>query len=82
MRGTLPVGVAFHQKHNKYQATIHKDGKTTHIGYFNSPEEAFIAYKKEKESYIKQLAKEYYESGAITRRVFDALMRYEVEITD
>ncbi len=81
-RGILPVGVSFHKGHKKFQATIHKDGKTKHIGYFNSPEEAFRAYKFEKESYIKKLAQEYHDAGLITNRVYDALTKHEIEITD
>lgn len=81
-RGDLPVGVSYHAGHKKYQATLHKDGKTVYIGYFNNIEDAFLAYKKAKETYIKKLAAEYYDRGEITHRVYDALMRYEVEITD
>lgn len=36
----------------------------------------------EKEKYIKDVAQEYYDKGDITKRVYDALMKYEVEITD
>lgn len=52
------------------------------VGSFLTPEEAFVAYKNAKESYIKRVADEYYSDGRITKRVYDALMRYEVEITD
>jgi hypothetical protein len=53
-----------------------------HIGYFKTPYDAFCAYKKEKESYIKEVAKEYYDKGAIGKNVYDALMNYKIEITD
>lgn len=39
-------------------------------------------HKAAKEAYIKQMAQEYYDKGEITKRAYDALMRYEVEITD
>ena len=45
-------------------------------------EQSFAAYKAAKEAYIKQVAQEYYDKAEITKRVYDALMRYEVEITD
>ena len=48
----------------------------------NSPEEAFLLYKKEKENYIKQIANEQYNIGNITKRCYDAMINYEVEITD
>lgn len=41
-----------------------------------------MSYKHEKEAYIKQLAAKYYSDGKITKRVYDALMMYQVEITD
>ena len=71
-------------KWESFFSTLNKDGKKirVHIGYFNSPQEAFIAYKQEKEAYIKQLAQEYYDNNEITERVYNALMNYKVEITD
>ena len=43
---------------------------------------AFLAYKKAKESYIKQVAKEEYDKGNITKTCYEAMINYEVEITD
>ena len=57
-------------------------GKKVRVGLFPTIESAFNAYKESKESYIKKIAQEYYDRGEITERVYDALMRYEVEITD
>ena len=39
-------------------------------------------YKQEKEAYIKEVADEYYSKGLITKRVYDALYNWTVEITD
>ena len=78
-RGELPIGV--HKQHKKYSAKLGGVDKYF-LGTFDTPEEAFFAYKAAKETYIKQVAQEYYESGKITKRVYDALMKYEVEITD
>ena len=71
-------------KWESFFSALNKDGKKTrvHIGYFDSPQESFAAYKQEKEAYIKQLAQEYYDNNEITERVYKALMNYEVEITD
>lgn len=77
----LPVGVSFDTRCNKYYSQF-RGRHQTWLGYFATPEEAFQAYKTAKEAYIKEVANEYYSDGRITKRVYDALMRYEVEITD
>ena len=56
--------------------------KRIHLGYFNSPQEAFAVYKLAKESYIKEVAQKYYDNGEITKRVYDALMNFTVNIDD
>lgn len=81
-RGEYPIGVTYRTKLRKYYAQINKNGKRKHIGYYDTIEEAFAAYKQAKEAHIKEVAKSYYDKGLITKRVYDALMRYEVEITD
>ena len=75
------------KKGNKWESffsALDKDGKKkrVHIGYFDSPQESFAAYKQEKEAYIKELAQEYYDNNEITEKVYNALMNYKVEITD
>lgn len=81
-RGELPIGVTYNKRTRKYMASYHKGDRSIHLGSFETPEEAFAAYKQDKESFIKQVANEYYGRGEVTKRVYDALMRYEVEITD
>lgn len=81
-RGGLPVGVCASESGLRYKASYDRDGKSTLIGYYDSAEEAFLAYKKAKEAYIKDVAQEYFEKGIITKLVRDALFRYEIEITD
>lgn len=83
IRGDLPIGVAYYRADNsKYEAVMSKDNHIVHLGVRNSPEEAFLLYKKEKENYIKQIANEQYNIGNITKRCYDAMINYEVEITD
>lgn len=79
-RGSLPIGVSF--KSGKFYAAISVKGTTRKIGHYDTPELAFMAYKSAKEAYIKEIATDYFSRGEITKRVYDALMRYEVEITD
>ena len=38
--------------------------------------------KRRKNIVVKELAEKYFQEGKITKRVYDALMKYEVEITD
>lgn len=78
-RGPYPIGVT-KLKNGKYQARIGERRKT--IGTFISQEEAFNAYKDVKERHIKSIAEKYVQEGKITKKVYDALMKYEVEITD
>ena len=82
-RGSYPVGVYFKKQMNKYCAHISNNKlKQKHLGYFNTPEEAFQAYKSAKESYIKQIAQEEYDKGNITKQCYEAMMCYQVEIDD
>jgi len=84
-RGNLPIGVYVKYrglKKVKYGVSISLTGKRGYAGYYDTPEEAFAAYKQAKESHIKEVAQKYFDDGKITKRVYDALMKYEVEITD
>ncbi|WP_278467981.1 hypothetical protein [Veillonella parvula] len=49
-------------------------------GLHNTPEEAFNVYKKAKENNIKLVA-DYYKDQ-IPSKLYEAMYRYEVEITD
>lgn len=85
-RGDLPIGVTYHKATQKYRAEISKyhNGKniSEHIGLYDTIEEAFRAYKKAKESYIKKVAEEEYINNNITKQCYEAMMNYQVEITD
>ena len=73
-RGLLPIGVT--QKRNKFQSAC----KEKHLGTFDTPELAFIAYKTFKEAHIKELAEKYKDT--IDHRAYQALLKYEVSIDD
>lgn len=79
-RGEYPVGVSFHKATNKYIAKYKTEGKSKYIGLFETPEDAFTAYKKAKEFEIKRLADKY--KNNIQPDVYEALINYKVEITD
>lgn len=82
-RGELPIGVA--KNHDRYMVKFSnpiKNNAQYYVGTYNTPNEAFDVYKFEKENVIKQVAKEEYSKGNITKRCYDAMMNYKVEITD
>lgn len=74
----LPLGVCWRK--GKYVAQFSPQKKNGYLGRFDTAEEAFNAYKTARETYIKNLATSLYLNGEITKRVFDALMRYELEV--
>lgn len=81
IRGDLPIGVDCDKRRNKYRARCKiGNNKTKYLGYYNTPEEAFQAYKEFKEAYIKEVADEY--KNVIPKRLYDAMYIWEVEITD
>lgn len=79
IRGELPVGVK-RTKNNRFAASLSKLDKIIRIGTFDTSEEAFEAYKQAKEQYIKEVADEYKDK--IPKKLYNAMYRWEVEITD
>ena len=77
-RGDLPIGV--HRDKGRFRALCHSDALHRHVGYFNTPELAFQAYKQAKEAFIKRQAEKW--KNFIDPRAYEALMCYEVLITD
>ena len=88
-KNNLPVGVEMvtrgKHKNAKFIARCGNkalSNNAIHLGTYNTIEEAFSSYKKAKEERIKQVAQEEYNKGNITKQCYDAMMNYEVEITD
>ena len=77
-RGEYPLGVYFHKASGKFKAQCAVNGKRQHLGYFNTPQEAFNAYKPFKENLCKQLALKWQHE--IDPRLFNAMMKWEVKI--
>lgn len=75
----LPVGVKY-AKGNKFSAYINTNHKDKYLGCYSTPKEAFQAYKKAKEAWIKEVANKWKDK--LAPNVYEALMKYEVEITD
>ena len=55
-------------------------GMKEHLGSFKTEIEAFKAYKIAKESFVKEQANKWKDE--IDERAYEALMNYQVEITD
>jgi len=70
----LPQGVS--TKGRRFAARVSSPNGRVHLGTYDTPEEAFEAYKEAKEAYIQGLAEEY--KGRIREDVYEALMNFEV----
>lgn len=80
-RGEHPVGCHVAVGGKKYLVHITDDKKTrTYLGGFATAIEAFSVYKNAKEKIIKRTANEW--KDRIDERVYQALINYQVEITD
>lgn len=85
IRGDTPIGVYRYEYNGniKYEVSIKKKNKKYHFGSYDTPEEAFMIYKKEKEKYIKQVADEYKTLYSnFPQKVYDALYNYSYDIDD
>ena len=81
MRCKYLIGVYWNKKASAFVARVNKNkGKREYLGLFKTEIEAFNAYKKAKEAFVKEQADEW--KGKIDDRAYEALMNYTVEITD
>ena len=80
-RGAYLIGVYWHKTNKAFMAQVSKSkGKQKFLGYFKTEIEAFNAYKVAKEAFVKEQANKW--KSHIDERVYNALMNYQVEITD
>ena len=81
LRGENLIGVSWSKTNKAFVAMVNKNkGKSEHLGYFKTEIEAFKAYKEAKEAFIKEQANKW--KSQIDPRAYNALMNYQVEITD
>lgn len=73
----LPLGVI--REGRGFRAECKTDGKP-YLGCYSTAEEAFMVYKKTKEQYIKQVAKEYEDK--IPHELYEAMISYTVCLED
>jgi len=82
-RGNCPIGVFYNKKTSNFKAQICIGFKSRiGLGTFKTKEDAFVCYKNVKENYIKKTAIDYYSTGKISLKAYNALYNYIVEITD
>ena len=83
-RGDCPIGVSYRKQSKKYEAKCHINGKKISLGYYNTIEQAFNAYKQAKENEIKRIANDCVSKGYMTKdsRLYKAMINYQVKITD
>lgn len=79
-RSDFTIGVMQHR--NKYRGHVSINGKQLNMPVRRTIEEAFADYKAIKEDNIRRIAQMEYKEGNITKKCYDAMMSYEVEITD
>lgn len=79
-RGKYPIGVVFNKTEKKFTAAIRLYGQRKPLGYFNNADDAFLAYKTAKESYIKSEAERF--KHEINEDVYQALKNWEVSKYD
>ena len=80
-RGNHLIGVYWDKTNKAFRARVNKNkGCSEHLGYFKTEIEAFKAYKKTKEAFVKEQANKW--KSQIDERAYEALMNYEVNIDD
>lgn len=79
-RGDQPIGVSLIKGTSRYRAQLSVNGEQIHLGRFGSAEDAFNCYKKAKEDRIIQVANKF--KSIISKEVYNALIRWKVDIND
>ena len=78
-RGNLPIGVT--KRGKRFASRLSKGfGNRVFLGSFKTETEAFLAYKKAKELYLKELAEKY--RNKVCNKTYLALINYEVDVDD
>lgn len=72
----LPTGVTYSEKTGKFIPILSIDNKTKKLGFFDTPEEAFLMYKKHKEAEIVHIADVY--KDVIPDKLYQAMIEWDV----
>ena len=78
-RNDLPLGVRYDSRMKMYYGEIRPYGhdEVVRLSYWDTPEEAFEEYKRHKQADILVMADKY--KNKVPKKVYDALVRYEVK---
>ena len=82
-QNNLPVGVDIAYRYNGtsyFRSQSVENGRPICLGGFETAEEAFYVYKQHKEMLAVKLAEKW--KGKIDNRAHEALLNYQVDITD
>jgi uncharacterized lipoprotein YmbA len=79
VRGDTPLGVYITDS-GRYKSLITKGGKAIHLGVYDTIEEAFLVYKREKEGIIRTEADKW--KDRLDDKVYNALINWQVDISD
>ena len=80
-RGNYFIGVYFDNRKKKFVSRVCLGtGKQKVLGRYDTELEAYLAYKKAKEDYLKELADKY--KDMLDPRAYEALYNYTVDIDD
>ena len=78
-RGEQVIGVT-KDRNGSYRAQYNVNGNITYLGAYSTEDEAFNIYKTNKEKLIKDIADKY--KKYIPQKLYNAMYKYEIEITD
>ena len=81
-RSNLPIGIDIADDKYMVRCGNYLNNSRDYFGLYDGVESAFRCYKINKEKIIKQAAQEEYDQGNITKECYEAMLKYEVEITD
>lgn len=69
---TLPMGITYHKRAGKFQASVSVNGKNKYIGLFSDIDGAASAYKNKKKFIVNQLCEKY--KGILSDNILSVLM--------
>ena len=76
-KNDLPVGVYYNKYANKYHVQVNNgEGKSLHIGYYTSVDDAVSEYTTSKNNIAKKLAEKY--RNILDEKTIDALLNFDV----
>ena len=77
-RGEYPIGVLYHKPSKAFVASVNNGkGETKHLGCFDSPESAFMEYKRVKEGILLEMAGRFLMENLISIETYNILKKWE-----